>query len=360
MTESMFTRLTRYGQRTANDPRENRLTAAFAEMLRRNEDLARALASGWIADVGNGPVDVRIQQAGSSGIIDIALRFGDPGYPDVLLWVEVKHGAGPSGVTQFAKYRDELRASASARRRELLVLAPASFNAAAYDLVKVGTEDGRGTVLWTSWQDTYATLSNWETDDPVGRWLIDEFLLYMEEEGLAERAITTNDVEALRRLVEIAEADAAIERVQRRAGDLIATAWGSPTKRPRYELDSWVIHACAPAGEAAPPAWSESDFRWGWESPGEPGEAPTFWAGASCGPEGPLNDSTHEPWISGMEAEGFLPWHDRHEHWLGRTLNLERLAAMSTAAEQADALSEFVLETFRSLHRTPPAIGPNT
>jgi hypothetical protein len=353
--KSLFARLTRYPSGGGRDQRENRLTAAFAAVLDKNPDIARALVVDWFGSAPDSEVSVAVQETVVSGIIDAAIRFGDPGNPDLLVWIEAKHGARESGPTQFARYADELRTVAKARETRLIVIAPSSFRAPD-SLARVRSaamHDGK-TPLET-WQDVFVAIERIAVADPAGAYLRDEFVRYMKEEGLAERAISTRDLDVLRQTYALVEANDAVAAVQERADERIRERWGPRLNRSfAYDYDAYNRHTCAPAGAQPPSAWADAELRWICESPDEDA-APSFYAGVWHGPTGPLSDPANQGWIASLQAEGFRVEHERKEHWLGRDLPLAAIVnASNRPEEQGECLADFVLETFRSLHARLP------
>jgi hypothetical protein len=92
---SLFRKLGRYPVGASVDPRENRLTEAFASALERVDGLAQTLVGEWLGVVSpEGPVLIRTQRATVNGrFVDLELCFGPPALPERRVWVEIKHGA---------------------------------------------------------------------------------------------------------------------------------------------------------------------------------------------------------------------------------------------------------------------------
>jgi hypothetical protein len=121
---SLFRRAARFQRSVAVDPRENRLTEAFAAVLERDPLLTTELVKRWTsADVPEGSVSVRTQRLTASGaFIDLELAFGSLAAPNLRVWVEVKHGAGLH-ENQLETYLDDLKVEHHAESR-LVFLAP--------------------------------------------------------------------------------------------------------------------------------------------------------------------------------------------------------------------------------------------
>src|SRR4051794_37542520 len=90
------------------DPRENRLSSSFAAVLEHAPSFARELIAEWVGGVGTGDLTVEVQRRVACGWVDVELRFGDASAPDLIVWIEAKHGSGLSGDDQVEKYRAEL------------------------------------------------------------------------------------------------------------------------------------------------------------------------------------------------------------------------------------------------------------
>jgi hypothetical protein len=77
VNRSFFHQVTAHAARRWQDPKENRLTAAFAATLRENPGVAARLAAEWIGHDISAPVaEVTVQRPTRGGVIDLELRFG--------------------------------------------------------------------------------------------------------------------------------------------------------------------------------------------------------------------------------------------------------------------------------------------
>jgi hypothetical protein len=357
MQPSLFERLTRYPVRPWMDPRENRLSSSLAAVLEHAPELARALMSRWIADVDGCELAVSVQHRISGGSIDVELRFGDPGVPELLVWIEAKHGAGLSGEDQIDKYRAEL-AKERAGRRVLLILAPVDFDAKRLDIVRVheaAPDDDRTRLA--SWQELYAMAVAWRslrTTGTVDVWLVGEFLRFLKEEGLEERPISQDDVVALDRMLEAMDT---LAGVMRRAEVMVSQRWAkrlgpmNPTYTPTEEFRYPVVRR----GEEPAVAWGDADLQWacGLAESSEDA-ASSLWAGLQSNVSGPLGQELNEAWICALEADGFKLGAHRKARWLGRSLPLAELAALQSSDDQARRLADFIVDSFQVATATTP------
>src|SRR4051794_15514715 len=95
---SLFGRLTRFAYNPRRDPREERLTEAFAEVLRSSRHAAVHLLRELElldGDPGGG-FDVVTQRFTTGGDrVDIEVRFGPASRPRQVTWLELKWDAEP-------------------------------------------------------------------------------------------------------------------------------------------------------------------------------------------------------------------------------------------------------------------------
>ncbi|MBA2349442.1 MAG: hypothetical protein H0V81_14235 [Solirubrobacterales bacterium] len=210
---SLFARATRYSESAKATPRENRLTECFAGVLERVEGLAVDLAVSWLdpdsSSRGVGEVSrrstadlhslltnspyaltgVRTQIRTSVGkFVDLELRFGSPeeAATDIVVWVEVKHGTGLHDE-QALSYRASLRAlHPGPHDMPVVILGRQS------DLDPYGDQvpDDSPLRSWDRVGGRIRTLRDEPElfDDPVDRWLMQEFLTFLREEGLMPRS----------------------------------------------------------------------------------------------------------------------------------------------------------------------------
>jgi hypothetical protein len=169
-----FGRVSRFARPALAVPRENQLTEVFAAVLARVDALALGLADHWLAPHPSDDVEARARRAAlrtelltdgvklrgvrtqrptrSGGFVDIELRFADAAaMDDLVVWVEVKHGASPHDQ-QLDNYLQDLAAT-GARAGALILLAPRQ----SYPFEPEPAPD----VAQRTWQDTAAQLRRW-------------------------------------------------------------------------------------------------------------------------------------------------------------------------------------------------------
>lgn len=248
---SMFRRVSQYGRSPDADPRENRLTEILAAVLDSPhcDGLARHLAYEWL----NGATQATAQSALGRLLGDprtpwhAAIRtqtslFSDAGRrrPDLTMtfrqesgagagetcaaWVEVKHGTAPHSG-QLKAYLQELRVRSGESGRVAL-LAPRA------DLTGFEPSEIPDEIVQVTWEDTGRLLQNFETDGPIGRFLIAELNAYLDEEGLMDPSELTT--EHLAALANYQDGRHALERVCELAATQVDKLWAPGDEPGRY------------------------------------------------------------------------------------------------------------------------------
>lgn len=199
------------------------------------------------------------------GYVDLQMRFAalDSGV-DVVVWVEIKHGA-PLSAEQLPTYREALRRRHKpAGRAGAIVLLDS--------VTRLPHERAPPEVPQRSWERTGISIRQFKDQyvtDPVERWLCDELLAYLQEEH-----ITYPDAlgpEHLTALAYIREAEHALKAIcteaQARIPEVIA---GKPFRLsqddppPYKRANAWVefIAWWWPCDEPENPAWRDAWLEW--------------------------------------------------------------------------------------------------
>jgi hypothetical protein len=205
-----FERVSRYARPLLVEPRENRTTEVFASVLERVDGLALALARDWLKTDPRRPHaegekarahacdalrddelvlrrPVRTQRfTRSTWFVDLELRFRRPRAgpaEDIVIWVEVKHGATPH-EGQLQNYLDDI-AKLPARASAVVLLAPRQ----SYPFL----QDTPTAVAQCTWQATAMQLgrSRWRRAGGEQRFLVRELADYLGEEGLMDLEVIT-------------------------------------------------------------------------------------------------------------------------------------------------------------------------
>ena len=204
MGSSLFGRIARHPRREGSDEREDRLTEVLAAVLAHPacEDLGWFLAKAWLNaaferhlacseaiellrasfEVRPVPCVVRTQfVVHADGRVrrpDLELRFHAPLGPDVVIWVEVKHGTGP-GDKQLCDYVLAQRLLGFERGLVLLLAPRADYSQRWFERHKVPES-----VPSLTWQETAETLRQYNSADETARFLVAELCNYLREERL--------------------------------------------------------------------------------------------------------------------------------------------------------------------------------
>ena len=402
---SLFRRVTRYRIGAAHDPRENRLTEVTAAVLERVPGLAQSLLIDLLAatlddsPVANGrgarkpdangvaasaasPADhlhaelaLRSLEAlaaprlrvntqvttQSKKFVDLELRLRpqpfEPG-EDLLVWVEVKHEADVHG-TQLTDYVADIELE-DADRRLVMVLAPRE---AAGQLSGVPPS-----VPVMEWQTGAQTIRRWARRPNMGeaeRFLLGDYLAYLQEEGLMDDELLTAEHAFVLRAQPAAGAITA--RLVELTDAYVAAHWGrrlkakGGEKHPSYGLDYWAHYGLLPDGSSgASPTWRSTVFEWGLTLDSARDDARNAWvffAGATfwVAKDNPGSVTENAEWLSGRRKDGFeyvSAWYWR----LNRYRYPEELLAETMLDGQVAALGEWVVKSFRKLSDVPPPV----
>ena len=305
MSESFLSRVTRYPRSPDRDPRENRLTECLAAVLSEVEGLASRLLSAWAIPMpSNAQVVVRTQPMTQSGyFIDLEIRCGPESNPLLLAWVEIKHGSG-LGETQLERYTKDLR-ELRARRRELVLLAPPRFK------LEHELPVGARRETWATVADVCAAALS-GLDDPVHRWLVQQLLQYLQEEGLSQSSLTPDDINVLPASI---RAFAALDGLIELTAEAMEDAWGprlSPRRRGQT-IDAEFTYEPRPraARKADSKTWQDSRFHWAFTQDDREDDpyAYAFCAYAWLGKKRPELKPENRRWQRGLAAPARLRPH---------------------------------------------------
>ncbi len=349
MTFSLFGRVTRYAANPSLDPHENRLTEISAAVLERHEGFAWAFARHLVAEASEqaesstpravtdeerarrarvlervealrgGRVIVATQKTTRTGrLVDLEFHLRPPlgrVAPDVLLWVEVKHGAGLHGNQLHVYVKDV--AFEAAEYGTVVVLAPRG------NMPRV--EDLPPEVAAVEWQAVGNVADEWTTRSaaPEQRWLLSEYIAYLKENGLMDPEGLT-PVHALA-LLERDRAEAAMVPICEVADEWVQKNWGerydyhkSTKDVPLYGLDYWATYDAHRRGEESSPTWLGGIFDWGLRKASglsyfdAPRGAYLFIAGVALATkkENAATADGNEEWVAERRAAGFeYFWH---------------------------------------------------
>ena len=384
----MFRRVTRYAMRPGLDQRENRLTEATAIALEHVDGLAPAFVD-VLLEVGErdarrrrlcalelqrrrelvaharrlvpGRAVVETQVPTAKGrYVDLQVHLRPRPHDrtgGLLVWVEVKHGAGVHG-DQLESYLTDIQGhhDDNGPAPVLVVLGPRGW----------APPELPGNVLHADWQEFARVLPTLATtlDHPEQRWLLDEYIRYLKEEGLSDpNALTVSSALALMQHQEAAEAAAG---VCEHASAYVNEHWGAQTDYARnrsgvpvYGLNYWSNHPTA--RDAAPePRWQGVWFEWGLRYAPEMQYIDgmrgsyVFLAGATADPNNePARRAGNEDWLGRRQAEGFHRlWLDNYK--LVRMRYPDELLATTTLDAQGRALGEWIVGSFEALANDPP------
>lgn len=397
MHQSLFRRVTRYTPGPALDPRENRLTESTAAVLERIDGLAHTLASALLeracaedhaAPLGEDEaarrralhgacrglraprVSVRTQVATPKGrFVDLELlvapRPGQPGR-GVLLWAEVKHGAGVHG-DQLDAYLDEIEAAHPAAEVDRLVVVLAPRN----DVAGLGTVPAR--IAVTSWQQIAAAIEAFDCGRLPGeqRWLLGEYLSYLREEGLMDPD-GLNASSALA-LMEANAAGAAAAAICEAADHWIAAHWGERGTHltaagksgvPAFGLRYWAHHALRPDGAHGTLDLNGAWLEWGLRNTADLEYLETargawaFIAGITVTGKAQAHDDP--AWMARLVAVGFSFVRIGGWYRLVRVKYPDELLAGTSVQEQGELLGRWVVDAFEAIAADPPRAAADT
>ena len=374
---SMFRRAVRFADTGSANPAENRLTEITAAVLERHPPLARAFtaallaqaarnastaarpriaaARAWLVEHGDTAevrIDTQLMRGGR--FVDLGLRLKyDPlrRARDLIVWVEIKRGAGISG-DQLSAYLDLIEREPGAVST-VIVLAPRQSPPSENDV-----PDAVPVVFW---QQVLAECARRLPPQPKGSaraLLVQELFSYFQEEGLMPAQPMTTELalslavrdaanETVKGLCEIVH-----ERVLARYADGGAKGGGIR----QYGTGFWAKHTIA----SSSPAWAGAWLEWGLRSDSARREgrgAYAFVAGVTFHRNAnAAGDPQHHDWLAARLDQGFEQVTD---YWprLWSYHYPEQLLIASTFEEQADLLAGWVLERFDAVTADPPDLG---
>jgi len=375
MSASMFRRAVRFVESGLADPAENRLTEITAAILERHAPLARAFtaallsqaernaapsaqprvaaAQAWLVEHGPAAdVQVATQLARGGRFVDMQLRLScDPlrRERDLVVWVEIKHGADISG-SQLPAYV-ELIEEEPATARTVFVLAPRQ-SPPSQDLVP----DTVPVLFWEQVLADYTTRLPPEPPGSAGTLLSNELLSYMQEENLMPAQPLTIQL-ALALAVRQATNEtvtALCEVVHERVGGYYAGVKAKGGGMPQYGTGFWATHTLSPAA----PEWRGAWLEWGLRDDNarrDPRRAYAFVAGASFHRSDDVTaDPRYRDWLGARLSENFEHVTDVHPRlWSYRYP--EQLLIASSFEAQADLLVGWVLERFDTVTAHHPS-----
>lgn len=342
--ENFFDLITRYSQRPARDPGENRLTAIVTAVMQQQPDLASAVLREFVPALSDLPtletetqVPVRLAN-GRYGFVDLVLR-GD----ELTVWVEVKRTSGRSGPDQFDKYAATLQEYPSGRRA-LLVLAPAQMRTQLGTLkpAKSWASESPVEALWVSLEDLHKALCRFDPgDDQWLSWALEETRAYLELEGFAFMPVNEKHVAALDTIDEARQAVVAlVDNVQ----SALAESLGEGTRD--VDEPNYAELRYDPAKFAPDVPWHDgAQLSWGVDTT-------EIFAGIASGPAAaPLQDMSNErieSWLAARKAEASSGGRVEAD-WVWRVLPLREVAAVEDPAEQVRCVTEFVKDSLIAL-----------
>jgi hypothetical protein len=310
-----------------------------------------------------GPVSVSSQVSTLTGrFVDLAIRIspqgGRSGASDVLVWVEVKHGADVHG-DQLTAYLAAIRGFPAAHR-VVLLLAPRAHKLTGEVPAEVPRVD---------WQTVAGTMDDLADDgdlSPEQAWLLREYVSCLNEEGLMDpKALTGDHVAAL---AGFEDADNALAGVSAHALTYVSGVWAEPrewrrrprAQEPEFGFGFWASYD--PEPESA--SWLDGWFDWGsgvpddWEFANATDHGPVvFFSGVKFAARAdPTSDPKHEAWVRALLAAEFEWCRFEDAHRLVRIVDADVLAAEETTVRaQGRRLGSWVVETFKLLEAHPPA-----
>jgi hypothetical protein len=375
-----LSRVSRYARPSLVEQRENRLTEVFAAVLERTDGLALQLAKSWLSpDAGEGAnaqpalwsaaraaldeddltlrLPVRTERPTHSGRVDLELRFrrrSGSSADDVVIWVEVKHGTGPH-EHQLSNYSGDL-ARLNVRAGAVVLLAPRwSYPFASIELAPSG-------VPQRTWQQTAALCARWRSADAVQRFLVKEFLKYLQEESLMDPDVITP-----LHLVALAEHRRALEGVVLAlevASGYIEREWNDCAGREDGARTALRYSETHPKGRRGQPPedWGPRCF-WDWNLRGNDsvledsrGGVPFFIAGAGVNKRQVLVTAEAAGWAAKLhESDGFVELNAKYNRFV-RVAYPEEVLVGRTLQQQGESLGRWVVDTYDALYAagSPP------
>jgi hypothetical protein len=374
-----FRVVSRYARPARVEQQENRLTQVFAGTLKYSPGLALALALHWLApDLGDS-AEERAAQSPDAGAalaegglvlrgiqpqrptyggktVDLELRFGHPntsGAEDIVIWVEVKHGASPH-EHQLRNYLDDIQ-KLGVRASAVVLLAPRQ----SYPFTT--PERPPPEVRQRHWQRTAGHCARWARKaEGVPRFLVTEFLDYLEEEKFMDLEVITPV--HLVALAEYQRTLKAIETVLQVASGYVACEWAERfpyekgTRKPKLGIGYWEAHPQAKPGQTAAdwdPGWWDWNLReddLGIED--SRGGVPAFAVGLTS--EEPIVTPQTAVWAKKLiDSDDFTEFEDNYYRF-DRIAYPEEVLIGRTLEQQGKSLGRWVVEGYRALYAAGP------
>jgi hypothetical protein len=364
---SLFRRLRQYGTTPGRYPREDQLTEALAATLDAAPNAAQTLVervfdSEALPDVG--ACRVRSQpDPGEHGCADLELAFGPKDQPVLRVWVENK--------VDSAAYRSQGERY-MCRLEELRVLHGGEWRFAW--LLRVGHEvegeaPGRASVV--TWQDVASQLHEWRGDqedqESYATRLVAEFVKHLEEERLGHtRALSERDALALNWYE---EAQLSAQELVEQARALVRQRWEEldPLKEDVRQRNSlWFWRHYAKHGPERSPRWPEEGSWFEWHARRDAARNPENQRGEVVFGTGVVfleqyapregDEGDEESWLRRFYSRGFEYGGDVRGHhlFLFRYRSLDELVGLPDIGAQAQALADFVVESWEMLEDDPP------
>jgi hypothetical protein len=283
--------------------------------------------------------------------VDLELRLAcDPlrRARDLIVWVEIKHGADISG-DQLSAYVDLIAREPGAARTVIVLVPRQSPPSPAL------VPDAVPVAFWQKVVGDCVTRLPRQPEGSASALLGQELVSYFEEEGLMPaQAMTTElalslTVRDAARKTTAALCEIVHERVLERYADEGTKGGGIP----HYGPDLWAKHALAPSSSA----WSGAWLEWGLRLDSARREARgayafvagvTFHRSANA-----AGDPRNNEWLAARLDQGFEQVTDDGPR-LWSYHYPEQLLIASTFEEQTDLLAGWVLERFDTLTAHPP------
>jgi hypothetical protein len=288
------------------------------------------------------------------------------GETGLLVWVEVKHGADIHG-DQLAAYVADipLRLVRDPVNRVVVTLASRDWTPTA--LVPAS-------VLRVDWQDLARAvkMARPADSDPVQQWLLDEYVLYLEEEWLSDPdALNTASALAL---MEFENAAEAIAGICEHAAAVVKAGWGLPESERTagrsapvadYGLAYWAAYATHRPEELPAPTWKDIAFNWamvatedlsGYENP-RGAFAFTATAAISTKNKNLMGEPDNQEWMARRLADHFTPFWTGGYYHLGRVRYPDELLGQTSLEEQGRELGRWIVDSFALLAKDPPAFA---
>jgi hypothetical protein len=274
---------------------------------------------------------------------------------NVVCWVEIKHGAAlghdEGGVAQTAIYLEDI-AGTLAGGTHVRLLVPRGF-----DSTGAGVPAG-------TWQEFARFLVDFRRREQrnlseVSRWLIGEFLDYLKEEDLMDEERLT--VQHAFVAAALPGTQSIITRVYEVIDAYLRREWSAPTAQRKGNLSNiWMNYPLDPRGSDFATTWGpRSWLEWGLRPDvfrdDEARRSLVFYSGLNAtAKENPLIIPGNAPAVYALEAQGFQGVFSEYPR-LWRLRYVEDVLALSTLEEQALALADWVLTSFRAVVAAAPA-----